>query len=1182
MTGLKKKIEQLLNGKFEYEQPPLLFSQEKITVTIKAGDTRRGEIYFGTDDNRKIRGYVTSSNRRLVPGFDKFSGTTVCLPYGIDGTGMEPGERLEGWLCLTTDIGEYKLQFQVETEKEQIRSSAGEVESIEAFRNIAKEDFREAYRLFTDKSFSMILKNTGKKEKSLYEGMSRQPVTYQHLEEFLVGIGQKEKVDIILKEDGAQFYEVRESIQESFAIQRSGWGHLRLDVEARGGFLEVTRRVVTDEDFIGSCYQADYVIHKEKLGKGNQYGEIVIKSPYQELVFEILATKSSRLQVNMNIREKRQKAALTQDYLAYRMGRMDFSTWAGSAHFELNKLREAGLEYPEYQLFEAYLFHLEDKNVQAAEILRKYQDKAFTRNELELAGAYLYLCTMTGLYKDRAQALRRIQNFYMQKEDSLLLFQILMKTDPALSSSASRNVFMMEEQFERGCRSPILYLEAWEYIGRDMSLLHRLSRFWVQVFLFAGKQGLLTEELVMRMAYLSGYEKNFNESLYRALALGYEAHPSDDTLEAICKYIMKGNPRRPEYFRWYSLAVEQGLRLTRLYEYYVETMDISYQRALPKPLLMYFNYNNNTLGDGKKAFIYASVIGNKENEPQAYESYRESMQEFAAQKLKEGRMNEAYAAIYQEFLSAPKTPSEASAVAARMFTTRLYCDDKKIRSVIVRHSQMAVEEIYPCVQGVAYPRIYTEDAAVLFQDEKQRRYAVTVDYNLKKMLDEREMVPAVLAQGVCEPGVLLHYCETVPLSRENLDIFQKLVQSDAFSEGYKRSVRRKMLDYYSSHVHGEDLDDYLKKLDYQEYAAVDRKTLLEVLITRGLFPQAMGIIEEFGFEGLDMRSLLKLTSRMILRCDMAEDEELLALSAQVYRSGLYDEVILKYLMEYRFGPMDEMLAIWKSARGFEMDTYELEERILSLLMFTSDYRKEGETILADYVKHSGKERIIGAYLTQTAYGAFVKEFPLSAYVRTCLEYAYDKQWPVNRVCRLALLKALSKERDRKGRYLETKRILLEECTRDGMNFAFFRRLPQPLLSPYQLDDKTYVECHPGPKAKVTLFYALDAGLGLETEYKSEPLRNVYEGIFTKTFTLFYGESLHYYFQIEENGRSRKTSERVLTMNQAEGAPVSKYQLINQLLSARRLDKDQEVALKMKQYLRQEQYVKTMFTIEKEA
>ena len=65
---MKKKIEELLNGKFEYEQPQLIFSEEKIEVTVKAGDVYRGELYFGTEDNRRIRGYITSSNRRVVPG----------------------------------------------------------------------------------------------------------------------------------------------------------------------------------------------------------------------------------------------------------------------------------------------------------------------------------------------------------------------------------------------------------------------------------------------------------------------------------------------------------------------------------------------------------------------------------------------------------------------------------------------------------------------------------------------------------------------------------------------------------------------------------------------------------------------------------------------------------------------------------------------------------------------------------------------------------------------------------------------------------------------------------------------------------------------------------------------------------------------------------------------------------
>lgn len=1178
---MKKKIEQLLNGKFEYEQPALLFSQEKISVTLKAGETRRGELYFGTEDNERIRGYITSSNRRLVPGIGKFSGTTVCLPYGADGTGMKPGETCQGWLGFSTNIGEYKIPFVIETEKEQMKSSVGEVKTMDAFCRIAGNDFREAYRLFTDKFFPTILPDAKQRARALYAGLSQQPVTYQHLEEFLIGMGEKEPVSISLKDQEVKFYDIRESIQESFDIQKSGWGHLRLDIETRGEFLEVPKKVVTEEDFIGSSYRVDYVIHSEKLGNGNQFGEIIIKSPYQKLTYHILASKSSAVQVNMNIGEKQHRLSLLRDYLDYRNGKMEFKTWAGSSHFILNQLREAGCDYPEYQMYEAYLLFQEGNTEAAGEILKKYQDKSFSKDELEFAGIYLYLCNLTGLYADSEQALRKIQNFYMQKEDSLWLFWILLHIDPVYKNRASRALFLMEEQFERGCRSPLLYLEAWQCVCGDMSVLHRLSGFWVQVFLYAGRAGLLTEELVMRLAYLSGYEKSFNQSLYRSLTMGYEAFPSDDVLEAVCKYIMKGNPRKPEYFRWFSLAVEQGLRLTRLYEYYIETMDISYQRELPKTLLMYFNYNDNTLGDTRKAYLYASVVGHKEKEPKTYEDYRENIRDFTRRKLFEGKINENYASLYQEFSGELQNEEEAKALARKMFTFRLYCDDPKVRQVIVRHDQIAREEIYPCVQGVAYPRIYTDNAVILFQDDKQRRYASTVAYNLSKLLDEREMIPRILEMGVAEPGLLLHYCESAELGYENLEIFQMLVESDSYTDTYKRSVRKKILDYYAAHVRGEDLDDYLKKMDYQKYALVDKKTLLEVLISRRLFPQAMGLIEEFGYEGVDWGSLLKLASRMILRSEMAEDDELLALASEIYRAGKYDEVILHYLMKYRFGPVEELLAIWKSACGFEMDTYDLEERILSLLIFTSDYRKEGEIILESYMNQSGKERMIGAYLTQVAYGIFVKEYPMSRFVRKSLEYAYERRWPVNRICRMALLKALSKEKVKKGRYWEMEKALIEECTKDHLVFAFYRKLSPQLLSPYQLDDKTYVECHAHPDAKVTLFYTLDTGLGLEPEYKSEPLRNMYEGIFTKTFTLFYGETLRYYFRIEKDGKSKKTTERVITMNRIEGTPTSKYQFLNQILSARRLDKEKEVMSGLKKYLRQEQYVKEMFTIEKE-
>ena len=47
---MKKKIEQILNGKFKYDQPELLFSKEKLEIKIKAGTTTQGELYLGTEN----------------------------------------------------------------------------------------------------------------------------------------------------------------------------------------------------------------------------------------------------------------------------------------------------------------------------------------------------------------------------------------------------------------------------------------------------------------------------------------------------------------------------------------------------------------------------------------------------------------------------------------------------------------------------------------------------------------------------------------------------------------------------------------------------------------------------------------------------------------------------------------------------------------------------------------------------------------------------------------------------------------------------------------------------------------------------------------------------------------------------------------------------------------------------
>lgn len=127
---------------------------------------------------------MTSSSRRFVPGSRRFSGTTVCIAYGVDGTGMKPGDQCSGWLCITSSAGEYKIPFEIHAEKDSFRNTQKEIK-IWKPSGKSQKDFREAYRLFNDKCFPEMMEKADNRQKALYAGLSHQPVTYQNLEEFL-------------------------------------------------------------------------------------------------------------------------------------------------------------------------------------------------------------------------------------------------------------------------------------------------------------------------------------------------------------------------------------------------------------------------------------------------------------------------------------------------------------------------------------------------------------------------------------------------------------------------------------------------------------------------------------------------------------------------------------------------------------------------------------------------------------------------------------------------------------------------------------------------------------------------------------------------------------------------------------------------------------------------------------
>ena len=104
---MKRRMEQLINGRFEYEVPALVLSAREISGEVIQGETFRGEFGVGAEDNRRIKGMVMSSSRRVMVGKEKFSGNAVSIPFVVNASGLAAGAVISETITINSNLGEY-------------------------------------------------------------------------------------------------------------------------------------------------------------------------------------------------------------------------------------------------------------------------------------------------------------------------------------------------------------------------------------------------------------------------------------------------------------------------------------------------------------------------------------------------------------------------------------------------------------------------------------------------------------------------------------------------------------------------------------------------------------------------------------------------------------------------------------------------------------------------------------------------------------------------------------------------------------------------------------------------------------------------------------------------------------------------------------------------------------------
>ena len=414
------------------------------------------------------------------------------------------------------------------------------------------------------------------------------------------------------------------------------------------------------------------------------------------------------------------------------------------------------------------------------------------------------------------------------------------------------------------------------------------------------------------------------------------------------------------------------------------------------------------------------------------------------------------------------------------------------------------------------------------------------------------------------------------VTEDNVFDYERLLHSDIITFSYKKTIVKGLLKFYFDNDYYAELEDILNSVKPEIFEGDEKGVFLQILIARGLYDTAFSVLEQFGPEHIEIKSILRLVSRLLARTDFEENDKMISYAQYVYRAGKYDSNILVYLEQHFRGSVKELKSLYKDCEAFGLDTYILIENIIIQLLFTNTFCSDKIKYLDAFVSMHGTLGLEKAFLAQCAYDYFVTDTITDDYIFERIELLLRDDEDLNRVSKLALLKYYSTAPKEKWDVNLIEQLVNEELEK-RICFPFFM-IFQPIVRNLQgYSDYSFVEYKGNPKGHVVIHYCIEHDDGQATEYRKEEMNHLYSGIFVKPFILFCGETVQYYITEENKNMEQLTQSSVLTRSEseAEGKPW-RFTALNDIVIAKSLDDYVTVENDLISYMEKDFLTKKLF------
>lgn len=1180
---MRARIGQIAAGRFNGTKPILAFSEETIDLSVIEGRSEAGSFVIESTNQIKICGIVYSTNPRMECLNPHFEGEKVRIRYQFNSKGLTEGDACEGKFVIVCNQIEYSLSFCARITRLYAEASTGAVKSLDDFTRLAASNWDEAYHLFYNRNFLNTIPYDNVYERLTYEGFACARPSGQNMEEFLIGVNKKQPVSISVDKSEEIFMASKEPQSGCFTITKDNWGYTEIRMRTDCEFIKLSKPVLTLDDFIGKTYLYEYIIDASAMHAGRNFGRIYIDGVYQSFTIDITAGvrdddgSISDIAVTKDIKEC--MVGIMELYTSFRLKRIVTGVWANETISILNHLHALVPDEHMYELMKAQAFIINRQRQEAKWILDDFKHSNPDK-KAPIWGYYLYLMTLLERepsYVDNMT--HEVELIFYENPDSVLLFWVLLFLRDQYFDDSAGKLKDIKYWVLRGCSSPYLYIEAYYLISQDPYLIKELSVFELRILSWAVKEKALTKELAGAIFEAVDLAGGFDNRVYELLTAAYEICPEAEYVGIICSYLIKGHKNDTCFHKWFELGIENKLRLTGLYESYLLTMDDRQISPVPKIIQMYFSFDNK-LPYRKLAVLYNNIIAAKETEPEVYHKYRKAMGRFAMDQAQLRHIDDNLAVLYEDMLELGFINEELSAAFSDIiYTHKLIVFDKRIVRAIIYQNEMKEPQIVPVTDQCAYFELFSNDYVILFEDSRGYRYVKSISYRLQRLMDAEKYLDRCISLSPDRPQYIVSHFKHVrdysDFTKDDLKLFKPVFYSESFSDSYKAVMGYRILKYCQLHDYEDYVRPFLQSINFDTLQKDARKYLIDMLVSNRLYEKAYDMAMEYGIDMLAAASKVVLCENA-LKVQHVDDDFMVQLAISAFKTGKYSDLVLKYLCENYTGPTDELINLWHAADKFSISSMKLDERILEQGIYTQIEPEKISDIFMEYYKRAGNEKLILAYISLVAHGYLHSGGCKADFIFDIIEKRFIGNRTLNDACQLALLKHFAEKTDITQAELEIEDTLLKYYIYNNMYFDFFARLDYRLLEKYFLYDKAFLQYESTPGTHVVLHYSRDED---GEEFNSEDMVEMYDGIYVKTFVIFFGELIRYYITEEhDNSIEVKESNRLTCNNIPGDNDHSRYNLINEMIISDTLSDETTLKSNIDEYKRLDAATKQLFKL----